>query len=76
MMKEPNLDLGDGVLGGPMAGLSAVETSVGGNFTSPSSIDRDSSWEEWNEFDVLLAAESGEISSLDSMSIDPRVLSV
>lgn len=76
MMKEPNLDLGDGVLEGPMAGLSAVETSLGGNSTSPSSLDKDSSWKEWNEFDVLLAAESGETSSLDLMSIDPRVLSV
>ncbi|OQE16970.1 hypothetical protein PENSTE_c022G04009 [Penicillium steckii] len=76
-MKEPNLDLGDGVGVAPMA---VETTSAGGNnCTLPSSIGRDlglSYNEEWNEFDVLLAAEPGQMSLLDSMSIDPRVLSV
>lgn len=30
----------------------------------------------WNEFDILLAAEQREISSLEPVSIDPRLISV
>ncbi|KAJ5378777.1 Ada DNA repair metal-binding [Penicillium cosmopolitanum] len=59
-----NLDMGDSLVP-PMAGLLAVG--------SPMSMDP--SWGEWNEFDILLAAESEQMSPRDVLSIDPRMLS-
>lgn len=62
MKGESNLDPW-GPLVPPMAGLSAVETL---GSMDPA---------EWNEFDVLLAAEPGQMSPLDGLLIDPRMLS-
>lgn len=63
-----NLDMGE-TLVPPMAGLSAV-----GEGFALSPVSLDPSWEEWNEFDIMLAGE-GQISLLDPFSIDPRMLS-
>ncbi|CAI7675560.1 unnamed protein product [Penicillium pancosmium] len=59
-----NFDMGD-YLVPPMAGPLAVG--------SPMSMDP--SWGEWNEFDILLAAEPEQMSPRDVLSIDPRMLS-
>lgn len=63
-VETPSLDLGTGGVGQSLALWE-------GGLSDPVIMD-----EMWNEFDILLAAEQREISPLESVSIDPRLISV